>query len=490
MQELYKSGAWELLSGLQQAQIKPSQLVQACLDRIRQTEPEIQALVYVNQEQALSRAADLESRGPEPEQILWGLPVVIKDLLTCKGLPTTCCSRMLKDFVPFYQATAVDKLEQAGAIVLAKSNMDEFAMGSSTENSAFGPTKNPWNTEYVPGGSSGGSAASVAALQAPLALGTDTGGSIRQPAGFCGLVGLKPTYGLISRFGLVAYGSSLDQVGPMTRNIRDAALTLQAIAGYDPRDSTSVPGTVPDYVQSLEDSQDLRGVKIGVPKEYWDQGLSADVQERGRDFQALSKELGAELVQISLPSSPYAIAAYYILGVAEASSNLARFDGARYGYRQPNVQDLQEMYVQSRSQALGNEVQRRIILGTYVLSAGYYDAYYRKAAQVRRLIRDEYQQALEECDLIMAPTAPDTAFKLGEKTEDPLQMYLTDIFTNPLNLTGMPGLSMPVGLGRQSRLPVGMQLFAPAFAEQKLLQVARVLERNQQPLPRTGSLLT
>lgn len=490
MQELYKLGARELRQRLNQGQFSPTQTVQSCLDRIQATESELGALLHVDQEGALARAHELQQQGPDWGRLLWGLPVVVKDVLACKGLPATCGSKMLGDFVPFYQATVVQRLLEAGGIVLAKSNMDEFAMGSSTENSAFWPTKNPWNPEHVPGGSSGGSAASVAALQAPLALGTDTGGSIRQPAGFCGLVGLKPTYGLVSRFGLIAYGSSLDQAGPLARDVADAALLLQAIAGHDPRDSTSAVRQPEDYLSQLEDWKSLQGVKIGVPREYWDQGLEPEVRERGQDFQNLAQDLGAELVPISLPSSPYAIAAYYILVMAEASSNLARYDGVRYGYRSSQSADLKEMYVQSRSQALGNEVQRRIILGTYVLSAGYYEAYYRKAAQVRRLIQEEYQKALQEVDLILAPTAPGTAFRLGEKLEDPLQMYLTDVFTNPLNLTGLPGLCMPAGLGRESGLPVGMQLFAPAFAEKGLLQAARVLERNQEPLPRQGRLLS
>jgi aspartyl-tRNA(Asn)/glutamyl-tRNA(Gln) amidotransferase subunit A len=490
MQDLYSLGAKELRQGLVKAEISPPETVQSCLERIESTEPEISALLHVEQQGALARAKELQEQGPEQSSLLWGLPVVVKDVLACKGMPATCGSRMLKDFVPFYQATVVDRLLQAGGIVLAKSNMDEFAMGSSTENSAFWPTKNPWNPEHVPGGSSGGSAASVAALQAPLALGTDTGGSIRQPAGFCGVVGLKPTYGLVSRFGLIAYGSSLDQAGPLARDVYDAALLLQVIAGHDPRDSTSAPGQSEDYLSDLEDWRDLQGLKIGIPAEYWDQGLDAEVQEKGQDFQHLARDLGAELVPISLPSSPYAIAAYYILVMAEASSNLARYDGVRYGYRASDSVDLKEMYTKSRSQALGYEVQRRIILGTYVLSAGYYEAYYRKAAQVRRLIQEEYQQALQDCDLILAPTAPGTAFRLGEKLDDPLQMYLTDVFTNPLNLTGLPGLCMPAGLGRESALPVGMQLFAPAFAEKGLLKAARVLERNQEPLPRQGRLLS
>ncbi|MFW5863732.1 MAG: Asp-tRNA(Asn)/Glu-tRNA(Gln) amidotransferase subunit GatA [Desulfohalobiaceae bacterium] len=490
MQELYQLGAGELRQRLAHAEVSPEQAVQACLDRILATEPTLGALLHVDQEGALARARQLQEQGWKQEQPLWGLPVVVKDVLACKGLPATCGSRMLENFVPFYHSTVVEKLLQAGGIVLAKSNMDEFAMGSSTENSAFWATKNPWNPEHVPGGSSGGSAASVAALQAPLALGTDTGGSIRQPAGFCGLVGLKPTYGLVSRFGLIAYGSSLDQAGPLTRDVQDAALLLQVIAGHDPRDSTSARRQPEDYLSQLEERQDLQGIKIGLPREYWEQGLDPEVLEKGQDFQHLARELGAELVPISLPSSPYAIVAYYILVMAEASSNLARYDGVRYGYRASQGGDLKQMYTQSRSQALGNEVQRRIILGTYVLSAGYYEAYYRKAAQVRRLIQEEYQNALQEVDLILAPTAPGTAFRLGEKLEDPLQMYLTDVFTNPLNLTGLPGLCMPAGLGRESGLPVGMQLFAPAFAEKSLLQAARVLERNQEPLPRQGRLLS
>ena len=458
--------------------------VQQACRRIQETEPLINALLYVNQEQALGQAEDLDRHGPNPDQPLWGIPVIIKDVLATKGLPTTCGSRMLRDFIPYYDSEAVRRLKQAGAIILGKANMDEFAMGSSNENSAFGPTRNPWDLERVPGGSSGGPAASTAAGHTPFSLGTDTGGSIRQPAGFCGLVGLKPTYGRVSRFGLVAYGSSLDQIGPLTRTVGDAARVLEVIAGHDPKDSTSAPVDVPDYSARLDECRDLTGIKLGIPEEYWDdEGLSPEVRRQCRAALETAQTLGAQTVPLSLPSSRYAIAAYYIIVMAEASSNLARYDGVRYGYRDQEATDLIEMYTRSRSAGFGPEVQRRIILGTYVLSSGYYDAYYRKAAQVRRLIRDEYEQALRHCDVICAPVAPTSAFQLGEKTDDPLQMYLTDVFTNPLNLTGLPGLSLPCGLGEDTRMPIGIQLFAPAFEEMRLLQIGKALEQELPRLP-------
>jgi aspartyl-tRNA(Asn)/glutamyl-tRNA(Gln) amidotransferase subunit A len=483
MTDIHALSLTELAEKLQSRELGVEQTVSACLERMDATEPDIVSLLRTERESALERAREMDASGPVPDQPLWGVPVVIKDVLATSDVPTTCGSRMLEDFVPFYDAEAVKRLKNAGAIVLAKSNMDEFAMGSSTENSAFGRTRNPWDTDRVPGGSSGGSAASTAAGQTPFSLGTDTGGSIRQPAAFCGCVGLKPTYGRVSRFGLVAYGSSLDQAGPFTRSVEDAARVLQVIAGKDERDSTSSPEPVPDYVAALRERSDLKAIRLGLPEQYWGEGLDSDVDSVCREALAKAEELGAELVPVSLPHSRYAIAAYYIIVMAEASSNLARYDGVRYGYRDSDQNELFDMYFSSRSKGLGKEVQRRIILGTYVLSAGYYDAYYKKAAQVRRLVREDYQKALRSCDLLLAPAAPGVPFRLGEKVEDPLQMYLTDVFTNPLNLTGLPGMSLPAGLGPETGLPIGLQLFGPSFGEDKLLQVAHVLEGTLPKLP-------
>ena len=483
MTDIHALTLTEMAAKLRNRELGAEEAVSACLDRMDRTEPEVGALLRTERESALERAREMDASGPDPNQSLWGVPVVIKDVLATKDIPTTCGSRMLENFVPFYDAEAVKRLKEAGAVVLAKSNMDEFAMGSSTENSAFGRTRNPWDPERVPGGSSGGSAASTAAGQTPLSLGTDTGGSIRQPAAFCGCVGVKPTYGRVSRFGLVAYGSSLDQPGPFTRSVEDAARVLQVIAGKDERDSTSSPEPVPDYVAALSQRTDLKGIRLGLPKEYWGEGLESDVDSVCREALTRAEELGAELVPVSLPHSRYAIAAYYIIVMAEASSNLARYDGVRYGYRDSAEKELSGMYFSSRSQALGREVQRRIVLGTYVLSAGYYEAYYKKAAQVRRLVREDYQRALQDCDVLLAPAAPGVPFRLGEKVEDPLQMYLTDVFTNPLNLTGMPGMSLPAGLGPETGLPIGLQLFGPAFGEEKLLQVAHILEGALPDLP-------
>ena len=469
-------------------EVKAREAVQASLDRMEATEGMISSLLHVDAQQALEQAAALDAAGPGSDQPLWGVPMVVKDVFTTRGMPSTCGSRMLESFVPFYDAEAVARLKRAGAIVVAKSNMDEFAMGSSTENSAFEQTKNPWDLTRVPGGSSGGSAASTAAGHTPASLGTDTGGSIRQPAGFCGLAGLKPTYGRVSRFGLVAYGSSLDQAGPLARCVRDLALILEVIAGHDPKDSTSAPAPVPSYTAALDQRKDLTGLRIGVPAEYWGQGLDAEVKKACEGALQTIRDLGGETVPLSLPHTEYAIAAYYIIVMAEASSNLARFDGVRYGLRSTQANELKDMYVKSRSMGFGPEVQRRILLGTYVLSAGYYDAYYKKAAQVRRLIRDEFEQALTHCDLLCAPIAPSTAFGLGEKSNDPLQMYLTDVFTNPLNLTGLPGLCLPVGLGSATGMPVGFQLFGRFFDEETVLQAGHVLEQALPSLPRPTAL--
>jgi aspartyl-tRNA(Asn)/glutamyl-tRNA(Gln) amidotransferase subunit A len=395
-------------------------------------------------------------------------------VICTKGFRTTCASRILENFVPPYDATVTERLHKAGAILLGKTNMDEFAMGSSSENSAFFPTRNPWDTERVPGGSSGGSAAAVAADLCAGSLGSDTGGSIRQPASFCGVIGLKPTYGRVSRFGLVAFASSLDQIGPFAKDVEDAAILLQAIAGHDPRDSTSVDQPVPDYRLAMKRS--IKGLRLGIPREYFIDGIEPDVAVAVQQAIATLKELGAEIVEISLPHTEYGVAAYYIIAPAEASSNLARFDGVKYGLRAPDSKDLMTMYCQTRSRGFGMEVKRRIMLGTYVLSAGYYDAYYRKASQVRTLIRQDFLQAFEHCDAIVTPVTPIPPFKIGEKTDDPLQMYLSDIFTLPASLAGIPGISIPCGFSA-GNLPVGLQILGPHFREDLILQIAHQFEQ-------------
>jgi len=481
MSELTQLTLTEIRAKLADKTVSAREVTQAALDRVEATRPSIQALLSVQAEQSLALADTLDASGPNPAQPLWGVPIVVKDVLATKGVETTCASKILEGFKPVYDATVVSRLKDAGAILIGKANMDEFAMGSTTENSAYFATRNPWDLSRVPGGSSGGSGASVAACQCYGALGTDTGGSIRLPASFCGIVGLKPTYGRVSRFGMIAYASSLDQIGPMTRSVEDAARLLQVIAGHDERDSTSVNTPVPDYLAGLNDEGDLSGLTIGLPEEYWNKGLSHEVAEACTAAIKKAEELGAKTVPVRLRLSEYAIATYYIVAVAEASSNLARFDGVRYGHRDKSAETLIDMYVKSRTQGFGDEVQRRIILGTYVLSSGYYDAYYRKAAQVRRLIRQDFEAALSQCDFIAGPVCPTTAFRVGEMTEDPLQMYLMDIFTISTNLAGLPGMSLPVGLGRDTRMPVGLQLTGRAFDEARMLRVARVLEKNVSP---------
>jgi len=464
-----------LRARLKSKELSATQAVSACLARIEATEPKVDALLSIQAEAALQEAAKLDQAGPSEDKPLWGVPIVVKDAICTKGVPTTCASKILKNFVPFYDAACVEKLKNAGAILLAKANQDEFAMGSSTENSAFKPTRNPWDTTRVPGGSSGGSAASVAAGQCFASLGTDTGGSIRQPASFCGVTGIKPTYGRVSRYGLIAYGSSLDQIGPLARTPLDCAAMLAVMAGHDPKDSTSAPRPVPPFEAEAAARRDLKGLRLGMPTQYWGEGLTPEVERSCRDAIATAERLGATCVPITLPHTKYAIAAYYIVATAEASSNLARFDGVRYGYRNQNAKDLRELYELSRSEGFGEEVQRRIVLGTFVLSSGYYDAYYRKAAQVRRLIRQDFLDAFQTCDIIVGPTSPFTAFALGEKTGDPLQMYLADIFTISLNLSGLPGLCVPVGLGGDSGLPVGLQMFGRAWDEGTILGAAQAL---------------
>ena len=480
MSELHTKTLSEIAALLQSGDVKVVEVVKHCLDRIEATEPQVKALITVMGDKALKEAEAMDAAGPDPSKPLWGVPIVLKDLLTLKGVKTTCGSKILENFVPFYDATAVARLKEAGAVFVGKANMDEFAMGSSTENSAFFMTANPWDAERVPGGSSGGSGATVAAGQCFGALGTDTGGSIRTPSSFCGIVGLKPTYGRISRFGLIAYGSSLDQIGPMTRSVEDAARMLQVMAGHDPKDSTSVDIEVPDYLAGLG-REDLSGVTIGLPEEYWGEGLDEEVKEACAGAVAEMQKLGAKTVPVKLALTEYAIATYYIIAMAEASSNLSRFDGVRFGYRNKKAEELIDMYTASRTEGFGDEVQRRIIMGTYVLSSGYYDAYYNKAAKVRRLLRQDFEKAFEQCDFIAGPVCPTTAFIKGDKA-DPLQMYLLDIFTISANLAGIPAMSLPVGLGKDSVMPVGLQLMGPAFSEADMLSVAERLERALPPL--------
>jgi len=409
---------------------------------------------------------------------LSGMPLAIKDNICTDGVLTTCSSRMLQNFVPPYDATVIAKLRVQDYMLLGKTNLDEFAMGSSTENSAFSPSRNPWNLQCVPGGSSGGSAAAVAAEECAAALGSDTGGSIRQPAAFCGVVGLKPTYGLVSRYGLVAFASSLDQIGPITRTVSDAAFLLGAIAGHDPQDSTSIDRPVPDYMKSLQ-KRDLKTLRVGVPVEFFTEGLDPEVEQAVRDAIEEVRCLGAEVKEGRLPRTDAAVAVYYVIATAEASSNLARFDGVKFGFRAKETKDLLELYMKTRQEGFGPEVKRRIMLGTYVLSAGYYDAYYGKAQAVRTLVCQDFEAAFKEVDLIVTPTTPTTAFKLGEKSEDPLQMYLSDVFTISVNLAGLPAISLPCGFSKAG-MPIGLQLIGRAFEEETVLRAAHAYEQSTQ----------
>jgi aspartyl-tRNA(Asn)/glutamyl-tRNA(Gln) amidotransferase subunit A len=462
-------------SALDRGEVSSVSLTESFLSRIESTEPTLSALITVTSERAMedARAADERISRGESEPLL-GIPIILKDIFATRGIRTTCASKILSDFVPPYDADAVERLSRAGAVLLGKANMDEFAMGSSNENSAFGPTRNPWDHGRVPGGSSGGSAASLAAGQCLGSLGTDTGGSIRLPASFCGVVGMKPTYGRCSRYGVIAYASSLDQVGPFGRTARDVAMLLGTIAGHDPRDSTSAPHDVPDYAAEL--SGDVKGLRIGVPREYTADGLSPEVDAATRAALDVLRDRGASIVDVSLPHTSAAVAAYYLVGTAEASSNLARYDGVKYGLRAQGDLNLLEMYRETRDHGFGREVKRRILLGTYALSAGYYDAYYAKALKVRTLIRQDFDDAFAKCDLIASPTAATVAFGLGER-DDPLSMYLTDIFTVPANLAGLPGLSLPCGFDGND-LPIGLQIIAPAFAESMALRAADAYQRD------------
>ncbi|MCS7178270.1 MAG: Asp-tRNA(Asn)/Glu-tRNA(Gln) amidotransferase subunit GatA [Anaerolineae bacterium] len=471
---LYELTIHEARALLNAGEISAVELTQAVIDRILAVDNAVRAYITLTPEAALeqARAADTAFRQGQALPLL-GIPLAIKDILCTAGIPTTCGSRILENFVPPYDATAVARLKAAGAVILGKTNTDEFAMGSSTENSAFFPTHNPWDLERVPGGSSGGSAAAVAAGECLGALGTDTGGSVRQPAAFCGIVGLKPTYGRVSRYGLIAFASSLDQVGVLTRDVTDAAMLMNVIAGHDPKDSTSLDAPVPDYTTAL--TGDIRGMRIGVPREYFIPGMQPEVEAAVRAALQRLADLGAEIVEVSLPHTDYALPVYYLIAPAEASANLARYDGVRYGLRMVG-NSLEDTYQQTRGQGFGPEVKRRIMLGTYALSAGYYDAYYLKAQKVRTLIKGDFDRAFEQVDVVVAPTSPTTAFRIGEKTEDPIQMYLSDVFTLSLNLAGICGINVPCGFDAQG-LPIGMQIMGPALGEMTVLRVAYAYEQ-------------
>lgn len=469
----------ELAGKLARREVSSREIVQSCLDQIARVDGKIHAFISYDAADAIAQAdaADKAIVGGamHAQKPLLGIPVAVKDVLAVKGQPLNCGSKILGNFISPYDATAVEKLKAAGAIVFGRLNMDEFAMGSSTENSAFGVTRNPWDATRIPGGSSGGSAAAVAADECIASLGTDTGGSIRQPAALCGCVGLKPTYGRISRYGLVAFASSLDQIGPFTKDVRDAATLLGVLSGVDPRDSTSVAQPVPDYADAL--NGDIKGLKLGLPKEYLIGGLDPEVKASVDAAVKQLEKLGAEIVEISLPHTDYAVATYYIVATAEASANLARFDGIRYGAR-VDGNDPAELYSRTRGAGFGAEVKRRIILGTYVLSSGYYDAYYLRAQKVRTLIRNDFLKAFEKVDAIVTPTTPTAAFKIGEKSGDPLQMYLSDIFTISCNLAGICGVSIPCGFTRSPKLPIGLQLLGRPFGEETLLKIAHVYEQS------------
>ncbi|MEO5343780.1 MAG: Asp-tRNA(Asn)/Glu-tRNA(Gln) amidotransferase subunit GatA [Gammaproteobacteria bacterium SHHR-1] len=466
---MYNKTLAQQAEALRKGEISSVELTRLYLDRIERLDGGLNAFITVDAEGALAQAAAADQRlasGDAPA--LCGVPIAHKDIFCTQGLRTSCASKMLDRFIAPYDATVVSRLHDAGVVVLGKTNMDEFAMGSSNETSWYGPVKNPWDTERVPGGSSGGSAAAVAARLCAAATGTDTGGSIRQPAALCGLTGLKPSYGRVSRYGMIAFASSLDQAGPMTRCAEDAALLLQAMAGFDPKDSTCAEEPVPDYCAGLND--DLRGLKIGLPREFFAEGLDAEVAASIEQAVTEFKRLGAELVDIQLPHNALSVPAYYVVAPAECSSNLARFDGVRFGHRCENPKDLEDLYKRSRQEGFGTEVKRRILIGTYALSAGYYDAYYLKAQQIRQLIANDFTEAFRQVDLILAPTTPETAFKLGEKTDDPVTMYLSDIYTIAVNLAGLPALSIPVAPVKG--LPVGMQLIGRYFGEARLLNAA------------------
>ena len=474
---LYDLTLNEVAGKIKNKEVTIKEVLDDIYSRIEDVEPKVDAYITLTKDLAYKRAEELQERLNNGEDIgvLGGVPIAIKDNICTNGVKTTCASKMLESFTPIYDATVVKKLEEAGAIIVGKTNMDEFAMGSSTETSYFKKTKNPWNLNRVPGGSSGGSAAAVSSDMAFAALGSDTGGSIRQPASYCSVVGLKPTYGLISRFGLIAFASSLDQIGPFTKNVEDAAIMLNVISGHDKLDTTSADIEKIDYTKALV--SDVKGKVIGIPTDFITEGISKDVKQAYDNAIDTLKAAGAKIEEIKLEYAKYSLATYYIIATAEASSNLGRYDGIRYGYRAKDFNDLDELYVKSRTEGFGDEVKRRIMLGTYVLSSGYYDAYYKRAQQVRTLIVDNFKKAFEKCDVIMIPTAPNTSFKFGAHNASPLEMYLEDIYTVPVNIAGLPGISVPGGFG-ENGMPIGIQFIAKAFDEQNLLQVAYSFEKN------------
>jgi len=472
--DITKLTVHELLEKLDKKEITSEEITKAYAERIEEKEPEVKAFVTTLNEDAIEKAKKIDEEGRKGR--FSGIPIGIKDNICTKGIKTTCASKMLEEFVSPYDATVVEKLiNENGMINLGKLNMDEFAMGASTEYSAIHKTFNPWNLNCVPGGSSGGSAAAVAANEVPWALGSDTGGSIRQPASFCGVVGLKPTYGLVSRYGLVAFASSLDQIGPITKDVEDSAILLNLIAGHDERDSTSYDREKVDYTKALK--KDVKGLRIGVPKEYFGDGIDKEVKEKLEKAIEKYKEMGAEIVDVSLDIAEYALAAYYIIACAEASSNLGRYDGIRYGYRSPNYDSLEDLFINSRTEGFGSEVKRRIILGTYVLSSGYYDAYYKKAQKVRTLVKKEFDKAFEKCDVLLTPTSPNVAFEIGTKSNNPLEMYLADICTVSVNIAGLPGISIPVDVNSEG-MPIGMQLIGNRFEEEKIINAAYAMEQE------------
>lgn len=473
---LFEQPAHVLHNMLANKEISSQQLTEAILARIDAVEDSVKAYLTVERDSAIAKAKSVDEKIAKGEKIgFWeGIPGALKDNICTKGVKTTCASKILQNFVPPYNATVVDKLDSENPVIIGKTNMDEFAMGGSTENSAFHPTGNPWNTECVPGGSSGGSAAAVASGTAVWALGSDTGGSIRQPASFCGVVGLKPTYGRVSRYGLVAYASSLDQIGPITKDVEDCARLMNVIAGHDAMDSTSVNDSVPDYTQSL--TKDVKGLKIGLPKEYFVKGIDPEVEKAVRTAVKDLEAMGANVEEISLPYTDYAISTYYLIAPAEAATNLERYDGVSYGMREDGA-DIVEMMTNTRTKYFGDEVKRRIVIGNYALSAGYYDAYYLKALKVRRLVKEDYDRAFEKVDVIMCPTAPSTAFKIGDKISDPLEMYLQDACTVPVNLAGLPGISLPCGFS-SSNMPIGLQIIGKPLDEATIIRAAYAYEQS------------
>jgi len=476
--ELNQLTIHELQEKIKNGDTSAVKITESVFQRIDAVEERVHSYIRLLKEEAMIAAAKADETVKKGElKPLTGIPIALKDIVCTKGITTTCGSHILHNFVPPYDATVVEKLRDAGAVFVGKANMDEFAMGSSTENSYFGPTRNPWDLERIPGGSSGGSATAVAADECIASIGSDTGGSIRQPAALCGVVGLKPTYGRVSRFGLIAFASSLDQIGPFTKDVEDCAIMMNALAGFDPKESTSVPAEVPDYLQFL--GRDINGWIIGIPKEYFVEGIDPEVNAAIQKAIGVIEKCGGKCVEISLPHTQYCLAVYYIIAPAEASSNLARYDGVKYGLRVSDGRDLLDMYKKTRMQGFGAEVKRRIMIGTYALSSGYHDAYYGKASQVRALIKRDFEEAWKKCDVILTPTTPTPAFKIGEKTDDPLQMYLSDIFTISTNLAGIPGISVPCGY-TTGGLPIGVQFLAGHLEEGKLIQIASAYEKNAQ----------